>query len=174
MAAGSTYYPLATTTLSSTTATVTFSSISGSYTDLILIISGRSTYAGSISDSRLKINSDTGTNYSNTSLYGDGSAAGSDRFSNSTFGSAGFWFPAANTTSGIYSATTVQFMNYSNTTTYKTWLVKNGNNSNLAGLPHFNVGLWRSTSAITQLDISLATGSWASGSTFTLYGITAA
>ena len=41
MAAGSTYTPIATTTLGSAQADVTFSSISGSYTDLVLIIGGK-------------------------------------------------------------------------------------------------------------------------------------
>ena len=174
MAAGSTYTPLATTTLGSSQATITFSSISASYTDLILVIAGRSTRSASIDDSRLQINSDSGSNYSNTHLYGDGSSAGSDRFSGSTYGNAGFWFPGATTTSGIYSATTVQFQNYSNTTTYKSWIVDDKNRSNLAALPGASVGLWRSTSAINRLDLSLGVGSWATGSTFTLYGIAAA
>jgi len=37
MAAGKTYEPIATTTLSSSAATITFSSISGSYTDLVFV-----------------------------------------------------------------------------------------------------------------------------------------
>ena len=39
MAAGATYEPIATNTLGSAAASVTFSGISGSYTDLILITS---------------------------------------------------------------------------------------------------------------------------------------
>jgi hypothetical protein len=171
--ATNTYVALDKVTVATTTATVSLTSISGSYTDLVLVIAGRSTRSASIDDSRLIINSDSGSNYSNTHIYGDGSSAGSDRFSSSTYGNAGFWFPGATTTSGIYSATTVHFQNYSNSTTNKSWIVNDKNQSNLAGLPGASVGLWRSTSAITRLDISLGVGSWAVGSTFELYGILA-
>lgn len=171
--ATNTYVALDKVTVGTTTATVSLTSINQGYTDLVLVIAGRSTRSASIDDSRLIINSDTGSNYSNTHLYGDGSSAGSDRFSNSTYGNTGFWFPGATTTSGIYSATTVHFQNYSNSTTYKTWLVNDKNQSNLAGLPGVSVGLWRSTAAITRLDISLGVGSWAVGTTFSLYGILA-
>ena len=41
MAAGNTYVALATQTLGSATATVTFSSISGAYTDLVLVYNGQ-------------------------------------------------------------------------------------------------------------------------------------
>ena len=46
MAAGSTYTPLATNTLSSSSASITFSSISGSYTDLVLVMNRKQNIAG--------------------------------------------------------------------------------------------------------------------------------
>jgi len=64
-----TYEPIATTTLSTATASVTFSSISGTYTDLRLVIFA----LGATSDyPYVEINSDTGTNYSKTVLYENG------------------------------------------------------------------------------------------------------
>ena len=65
----------------------------------------------------------------------------------------------------------VQFQNYSNTTTYKTVLSRGNNASNLV---EAFVGLWRSTSAITAIDIKTQSGNFSIGSTFTLYGIKAA
>jgi hypothetical protein len=59
-----TYEKIATTTLGSTTATVTFSSISGAYTDLVLVERlVKSITGGSL---QVRFNSDTGTNYSAT------------------------------------------------------------------------------------------------------------
>jgi len=174
MAAGSTYTPIATTTLGSNQTTITYSSISASYTDLLLVIAGRGTRTGNTVDGNIKFNSDSGSNYSVTYLYGDGSSASSARASNQTAGNAGLWYPAASTTSGIYSATTLQIMNYSNSTTYKTWLTRDGNQSNTGGLPGASANLWRNTAAINRIDLSLGVGDWATGSTFTLYGIAAA
>jgi hypothetical protein len=66
-----TYTPIATTTLGTAAASVTFSSISGSYTDLVLIIAG----VQSVADvPYIQFNSDTATNYSRTQLSGDGSS----------------------------------------------------------------------------------------------------
>jgi hypothetical protein len=165
MPAAQTYEPLATTTLGSNTTTVTFSSISGSYTDLILVANGTVTYAGNL-DCEIFINSDTGTNYSRTYMFGNGTSALSGK---NTSAAAALGFYWSNTQS---NNTIFHFMNYSNTTTYKTMLTRNANpgNSTYAG-----VGMWRSTSAITRLDLTpTASSQWATGSIFTLYGITAA
>jgi len=164
MAAGSTYTPIATTTLGSAQATVTFSSISGSYTDLVLIIRGTS--ATSTAQLQLQFNSDTGTNYSTTYLIGNGTSAISDRDSNTAGGMvAGF----LGTTEGN---NIVNIQNYSNTTTYKTVLCR----TNLTtSRTQATVNLWRNTAAITTILVQMLGGqNIASGSTFTLYGITAA
>jgi hypothetical protein len=62
-------------------------------------------------------------------------------------------------------------MNYSNATTYKTALARTSED----GVAAAYVGLWRSTSAITSITIDKGSSdNFASGSTFTLYGIKAA
>jgi hypothetical protein len=162
MAAGATYTPIATTTLGSAVSSYTFSSIPSTYTDLIVIFAG--TIASSEGAYTLQFNSDTGSNYSTTFLYGDGSAASSGRVSNQTTIYAG----RATTTQGNGIA---HIQNYSNATTYKT-VISRGNNSSLTIA---YVGLWRSTAAINSIKIANETGSnLSSGSTFTLYGIAAA
>jgi uncharacterized protein related to proFAR isomerase len=80
-----TYEPIATTTLGGATNSVTFSSIAGTYTDLIIIVQGS---VGSISGVNLQFNSDTATNYSRTVLFGTGSVANSTRGSNGEIGRA--------------------------------------------------------------------------------------
>jgi hypothetical protein len=64
----------------------------------------------------------------------------------------------------------INIQNYSNSTTYKTVLARS---NNAATGTDATVALWRSTSAITSIDYYLNSGSWATGSTFTLYGIKA-
>lgn len=161
-----TYEPIATTTASGSVATYTFSSISGSYTDLILVCN---TGNGGNSDVRIRVNSDSGSNYSRTVLRGNGSAAASVRASNQTYAevdSDGF------SSTAIQQTLIVHFINYSNTTTNKTILSRSNNAS--YGTDAI-VNLWRSTSAITSIEVFNSNASnWLSGSTFTLYGIKAA
>lgn len=172
MAAGTTYTPIATTTLGSATANITFSSISGSYTDLVLICTGLAT---NNNDSiTINFNSDTGTNYSLTNVYGNGSSVGSSRTTNS--GNMIFnWSTGWSNTD--QNNAIVHLMNYSNTTTYKTIISRSNTPvaSSFAGT-EASVNLWRSTAAITSIKITDANGgvNLPSGFTATLYGITAA
>jgi len=160
-----TYEPIATTTLGSASATVTFSSISSSYTDLILVgnIVGQSATGGL----QMRLNSDSSSNYSYTFLNGDGSSASSSRASSQTEASISF----SNSTT-VPSSFITQIMNYSNTTTFKTLLSRSSSNGNTLAY----VNLWRKTpEAVNRIDI-ITSGGYTinTGSTFTLYGIKAA
>ena len=167
MTAGATYTSIASTTLSSTASSVTFSSISGAYTDLVLVISAR---AASGNYHTLKINSDSGSNYSRTWIYGDGTSASSGRQSNASFiYLVTEVIPSAAST---FDTVITNINNYSNATTYKTIMSRGNNSADQTGA---TVALWRSTSAITTLLIATdAGGNYQIGSTFSLYGITAA
>jgi hypothetical protein len=165
MAAGSTYTPIATQTLGSATATVTFSSISGSYTDLILIIGGKNASSDQGIVTQVGNGSiDTGSNYSTTYLIGDGSSATSGRASSATSIIAGRM-------DNVGSTSIINYMNYSNTTTYKTVLGR-GNDGAMV-IQH--VGLWRNTAAINTINVfNLSSVDFAAGTVLTLYGIVAA
>ena len=159
----STYEPIASQTLGSAAASVTFSSIPQGYTDLVLVVTGTITVSDtSIS---LRFNNDTGNDYSSTFIYGDGSSAVSGRNTSQTN------LPAlgrlGNTTIGN---AIVQIQNYSNATTNKTVLGRGGVTSSTV---FATVGLWRDTSAITSIVVAPEgfSGSFNSGSTFSLYGI---
>lgn len=165
MAAGSTYSSIATTTLSSAAQSYTFSSIPSTYTDLRLVVDGVVT--GELVQARF--NGDSGSNYSCTNLYGTGSVAGSNRRAN--FTEARLGLENVNTTT--QGTVSVDFMNYANTSVYKTYLSR----ANYASQEtNVRVGLWRSTSAINTILVSLFNTSWAfsAGTTFTLYGIASA
>jgi hypothetical protein len=62
-------------------------------------------------------------------------------------------------------------MNYSNTTTYKSMLAAGDINLTWSSR---NIGLWRSTSAINQIQISRAGNNLKVGFTATIWGIKAA
>jgi hypothetical protein len=162
--ATSTYTPLATTTLGSAAASYTFSSIPATYTDLILVYSGSQVSQDNFS---MQFNSDTATNYSVTTLYGDGTNASSQRFSNNS----SIYGPILDATT--QSNLIVHIQNYSNTTTYKTILMR-GNSTSFRTTA--TVGLWRATpAAITTIKCQLLSGgNFNIGTTFSLYGIKAA
>lgn len=160
MPAGSTYTKISTNTLGSATATVTFSSIPATYTDLVLVVNGSATANNT---AYLQFNGDTATNYSATQIYGTGSAAGSNRQTSSNF----MWLGEFYTNSTLV----VQIPNYANTTTFKNHLCRTTTPS---GYVHAIVGLWRSTAAITSFSTTVTSTTYASGTTFNLYGIKAA
>ena len=160
-----TYEPIATTTLGSTQASYTFSSIPSTYTDLV-IVCGNLLYVTGDDDAFVRFNGDTGTNYSWTQLNGSGTAATSNRGTSTTgIRSINGMDVTPNT-----STTIINIQNYSNSTTYKTTISRHS--TRFAGA---FVGLWRNTAAITSVTIiNLGAGGFGSGSTFTLYGIKAA
>jgi len=158
------YESIATTVITSDTASVTFSSIPQTYTDLVLVLSTGVTTGSSI-NIFFRYNNDSSALYSRTTLYGDGSSAGSSRGSGATEAYAG----QSETT--IQSMSTVQIFNYSNTTTFKTCITRD---SQASLVSQSRVNLYRSTSAISRLDVHTASSTFIVGSTFTLYGIKAA
>jgi hypothetical protein len=161
-----TYEPIATTTLSSAAADITFSSISGAYTDLRLIFEGKAVSAGQ--DIYCQVNGDTASNYSHTRFIGDGSTATSSRGTSLAYMR---FSDGGSPQTGYASLTKVDFMNYSNTTTYKT-AINRADNAN-RGMDAV-VNLWRSTAAITSIKFYISSGNIASGATATLYGIKSA
>ncbi len=162
-----TYEPIATTTLSTATATVTFSSIPSTYTDLLFIGQVKATAGGE--QVHIQFNNSTASGpYSFAYLYGNGSTAGSSRQASSNRINIG----NSSTTTTFDNIFIIHINNYTNTSVYKNALYRS-NNSSLN--VETGIGLWQDTSAINRVDFKL-TGSqtYASGSTFTLYGIKAA
>lgn len=161
----STMTPIATNTLTTAAASVTFSNLPQGYTDLVLV----SNAGGSTAINMwIEVNSDTGTNYSVTRLSGNGTSASSDRKTSATkFEMTGQSYVA----DAIEFNAIVQFQNYSNTTTNKTII---GRMNLAAGGVDATVGLWRNTSAINTINVRTSSGTFDSGSSFTLYGVKAA
>lgn len=164
-----TYKPIATTTLGGAVASYTFSSIPNTYTDLVLVYRTRASSQNTYIDVICQVNSDTGTNYSYTYLTGDGASSSSGRSSNQVK----MFFDANGAPWNAFWGSGVgHFMNYANTTTYKTMISRGNNAGGTSGGVDVVVNLWRSTSAINSIKIFL-NGAYNldTDSTFTLYGI---
>ena len=167
-----TYEPIASQTVPSSTASVTFSSIPGTYTDLVLVIVGGTDSQGD--NIRIRFNSDTGTNYSTTHLSGNGSSATSNRASSQAAISVSYNVGGGSDLAQHY---VVNVMSYANANVFKTTLSTVSQPNGSTSYPGIEkiVGLWRSTSAITSIDvIRTGGGNLLTNSVLSLYGIKAA
>ena len=170
----STMTPIATTTLTGNQQSITFSSIPNTYTDLVISLVSVTT--GSNYLTAIQFNTDnalpvSGTNYSATWIYGNGTSAASSR--QSSAGHSILENQGNNSTNP--NQFIINIMSYANTNTYKTVLTRN---ANATAVTYATVGLWRNTAAINQFtlipDTTTGRNYFTTGTTITLYGIKAA
>lgn len=153
--------------LGSDTATVTFSSIPGTYDDLVLLVSARTT--GNQAGVTLNFNGVT-ANLSSRWLYGSGSAAASSS-SSSIFA---FGIPWSATTADTFGNLAAYIPNYAGSTNKSVSIDGTTENNATESYIGAIAGLWADTSAITSATLTPQNGSFVTGSSFYLYGITKA
>jgi hypothetical protein len=166
-----TYIALQNTTLGSSAASVTFSSIPATYRDLVIVVNGRTTTTATNGQWIVaEFNSDTGANYSVVTMEAGGGAT-TIRSLSLTNGYVGKMNTSSSSNTD-FSTSLIHIMDYSATDKHKTVL---GRSSGKDGALDFAVSAlatrWASTNAVNQVKLSLDTNSFASGSTFALYGI---
>ena len=155
-------------------ATVSFSSIPSTYTDLCLLVTSRSEASGD-TVFRIRFNSDSGTNYKWIRLFGDGSSASSQN--QGTYG-AGYntsLFAQQNVstnTASTFSNSQIYIPNYTSSN-YKSVSIDSVTENNAtAAQAALWAGLWESTSTINAITLSgESANDIAEYSTAYLYGI---
>jgi hypothetical protein len=157
-----TYTALATVTLASASASITFGNIPATYKDLILVFRGT---LGSATNAQteIRINGDTGSNYSRVIAFGT---------SVSTFTSSADVFTSYRSAFGNNTnpfTNIVQFMDYSSTNKHKTILDRDSQANRVVAM---TAARWINTAAITSL-LFYSSSNLAAGSTLSLYGIIA-
>jgi hypothetical protein len=167
------YDSIATTTVSTAVSSITFSSIPSTYTHLQLRATLRTSDSGSYAgDIVIQFNSDTGTNYSNHILYGNGSSAGAAGASSQSKNYTIFTSTAIAGAS-YFGAAIVDVLDYANTNKYKTIRSLSGadyNNTN--GQVRFGSSVWLNTNAVSTITLTDYVGTnFAQYSSFALYGI---
>jgi len=157
--------PLANLTLSAGATSVTFSSISGAYRDLILVVTGGS---NSYSAFQIQFNGST-TGYTWVGMEGNGSAnAAATNTSNALEGNYNYWVEDIGTSNTVYQ---MQVFDYAQTNKHKSVLYRVS--AAATGVGAYS-GRWADTSAVTSLAcIRSAGNTWRSGTTFALYGVSA-
>lgn len=168
-----TYKLISSNTLTTTAASITFSSIPSTYTDLLLMVSARSNSSSTARDSiRLYFNGSTSSVYSFTRLLGDGTTLSS--FSSpvgdelySTFGAS-----TSLSTASVFGSVEIYIPNYLSTTNKPTSSFQVVEDNNATGYFGLTAGLAQITSAITSIEVALnPSASFVSDSSFYLYGI---
>ena len=150
---------------------IDFTSIPATYTDLLLKVSARRSDSteGYLS---LRFNANSGSNYSNKTLRGTGSAASSSSDSSATY--LDFWvIPGTSYTATTFGNIDIYIPNYAGSTNKSVSAenVAEGNNATM--YMQITAGLWAQTSAINQITLYAAgaSGTFAQYSTAYLYGI---
>lgn len=167
-----TYTLISSNVLASSAASVTFSAIPSTYTDLVLRMSARSDRAVTSQNFYVQLNSASydGT-YSFTSLRGQGSAAESVRTSvDGAF--YGGYIQGSSATSNTFNSSEYYFPNYAGSTNkVASGFTAVENNSSTIEFLSAVANLRTATAAITSIVLSLPAGNFVSGSSFYLYGI---
>ena len=157
-----TYDLLESVTLATAASSVTFSSIDQSYGDLIIIVNA---LGSTTLEARIRLNSDSGSNYNSVRMSGNGSTATSASLASQTSGSLSV---IADATTGEAILLKVEIQDYTATDKHKSMLARA--NQSATGTEATALR-WASTAAVTAIEILTSTGNWAIGGTFNLYGV---
>ena len=163
-----TYQLISSNTLSTTAASVTFSAIPATYTDLVLRASIR-TDAGS-PNVLLRFNGAT-TSFSDTAIRGTGSAVNS--LTNTAASNYNYGGIANGTSSTTSTFTSLEWYipSYTISQNKPSSVISAYENNGTTAYLTAVANLWSSTAAITEVLITQGSGNLASGSSFYLYGI---
>jgi len=165
-----TYTALATVEVGSGgAASMDFTSIPATYTDLCILVSARTALADPTGTLAFTINGST-SGYTNRNLYGDGSSVGSF-YDNTTNKAWAGIITGANATANTFGSAFIYIPNYagSNNKSFNSDVVME-NNATLS-YAVINAGLWSNTAAITSIELNGNGYNFAQYSTATLYGI---
>lgn len=170
----SSFESIATTTLGSTQSSITFTESGGAWSGykhlqirLLARVDGSVTQNGT----KLQFNSDTGTNYTYHTLYGNGSSAVAYGEANTN---QNFMDKASGASAGasMFGAMVCDILDFRDTTKYKTTRTLGGTDQNGSGAIFLSSGVWRNTNAITSITLSPFDGySYVQYTHAALYGI---
>ena len=160
-------------TLTSSAATVTFSSIPATYTDLVLRVSSRSDRSASaFEEITMVINGDTASNYSTTYMQGDGTTATSVRTTSATDARLKFSSEGVSATANTFASVDIYIPSYTASQNKPFGLFSAQENNTTAAYLLGTALLWRNTAAITSISLSTVfAANFVTGSSFYLYGI---
>jgi hypothetical protein len=174
---GEAWVGIATTTLASDAASVTFTSTDdgqvgdwSQYMDLVLISYGRGDRPATASESiKMRLNDDTGSNYSRQYLLGDGATVSAG--GNTTGYAYAGVFPAASASANIFGSSVTQFLDI-NSGKYKSMMGRWAGDMDGEGRVDLFMFAWKKQEAVTKIYIYEGSGNnLVEGSRFDLFGV---
>ena len=162
-----TFIKLSTVTVgSSGAASIDFTSIPQTFTDLKIVLSARTNRAAAADYMNISFNSNT-VGFTGRGLYGSGSAA-----SSSTLTREAGEIVGGSSTASVFANTEIYIPNYTSSN-YKSFSTDSvAENNATASYQNLNTSLWSNTSAITSVSLTPGLGTlFNQYSTATLYGI---
>ena len=165
-----TTYTLISSSFPTSGTSVTFSSIPQTYTDLVILVSGRATNGSIISNFQVGFNGVTTATYSSTWIQGDGATASSSRNQSNEIYSG--FINGGGSTASTFGSSEIYIPNYTNSTYFKqiSNFTVSENNATTAYLTA-SAGLSRNTAAVSSVTVYFGGNTIASGSSLYLYGI---
>ena len=164
---------IAKTTLGSSASSIEFTSIPGTYTDLLIAVSLRTDRAEFADSIKLTFNGVTTTTYSSRFLYGSGSTATSGSESSVAYIVLSQLSDGGSATANTFGNGEIYIPNYAGSTSKSVSSSSVSENNATSAFMGVSAGLWTGTDAITSVKLVPYTGpNWVSGSTAYLYGIT--
>jgi hypothetical protein len=147
-------------------ASIDFTSIPSTYTDLLLSVSLRSTEATVETNATISFNG-SGANKSARTLYGNGSTASSFTYASEIY----LWLSGANSTASTFGNSQYYIPNYASSNNKSISIDSTSENNGTLVAQSLTAGLWANSSAITSITITCGGGNFVQYSTAYLYGI---
>jgi hypothetical protein len=176
--AGNDYYDpgafvsIATAIGTGSSGTITFSSIPSTYSSLQIRVLCRSSSTGR--NIQVRFNSDTGANYAQHNLRGNGTSAAAAGTASTTSIESG-WIATSADATNVMGVSIIDLHDYASTTKNKTLRAISGiDNNNLTTTNeriYLYSGLWMNTAAVNSISLVSNSGNWTTASVFSLYGI---
>ena len=167
----STYSLISSNVLTSSAASVTFSAIPSTYTDLVVRVSAKSDRANANDDIKMLVNGSTSSVYGSTWIIGNGATPSSSRSTSVAYlplqsGSTG------GSTANVFSSTEVYIPNYTSAIVHPVGSIQVQEDNATTARISANAATYNTAEAITSLTFNIWTGpNFVSGSSFYLYGI---
>jgi hypothetical protein len=161
------YESIASASGTGSSGTITFSSISGSYSHLQIRWIARASTGGAI---YARLNSDSGSNYSAHILYGNGTSALANAQSATNIPliirDGGISTTASTMTAGVFD-----LLDYASASKNSTYRNLGGQDLNGSGVIELASGAWYNTAAVTSISFIHNGGNFTTDTRFALYGI---
>ena len=152
-------------------ASIDFSSIPNTYTDLVIKLSLRGSDANNYVNSRVTFNGSS-SGYTSKLLYGLGSGTPGS-LNNSVTNAVDFssYGTGSSATSSTFGNTEIYIPNYAGSTNKSLSVDAVSENNATTAIAALTAGLWSNTAAITQVTITPAVGTFVQYSSAYLYGV---